>query len=69
MAVTKKLRSITASFDSKAATADSAHKVVDYILRQSGCSGCGRLSLLEVAFASDPPEPAIPGVTSVQSAE
>jgi hypothetical protein len=60
---------MSASFDAKAATADSAHKVVDYMLRQAGCSGCGRLSLLEVAFASDPPEPAIHGVTGVQSAE
>ena len=69
MAVAKKPSSLSASFDPKTATADSIHKVVDLMLKMGGCPACGRLSVLNVAFATNPSDAKIPGVINVQSIE
>jgi hypothetical protein len=66
MAVAKKLASTSASFDPKMATVDSVHQVVDLMLGMAGCPRCGRLSLLSINFASNPPNTKIPGVVNVE---
>jgi len=66
MAVTKKPGSLSASFDPKAATLESAHQVVDLMLGMAGCPRCGRLSMLQINFASNPPNTKIPGVINVE---
>jgi hypothetical protein len=67
VATAKKPSNVSASFDPKTANVDSAHQVVDLMLSMAGCPRCGRLSMLTVNFASNPPNIKIQGVINVES--
>jgi hypothetical protein len=68
MAKATKSGSMSVIFDPKTATSESVHKAVDLILSNASCTGCGRLSKLDIEFvSSSPANTKIPGVISVQS--
>jgi hypothetical protein len=69
MAATKKPASVSVSFDPKTATPKSLNEVVAHVLGLAGCPACGRLSLLQFDFVTNPGDTKIPGVINIQTKE
>lgn len=63
----EKAKFITATINPHRQDLETVHRIVDRALGIAGCDHCGRLSLLDLHFLSDPPPELIKdGVISLE---